>query len=167
VTVVVDKISQKFRNIDTTAKEQLWQVNEGLLTEIEQTQMRIKELKLPPVKKDILKLTDAGLGVGCSNMEARYRDTEMVWTLNSDRVNRVHRARDDSGKSEAEISNACVREALVDGGPVKWKYHEALDYLTKDEIEEFSIDDIKKCEEEAMKKNEWQVAKKCSRKDTT
>lgn len=78
VTVVVDKISQKFRNIDTTAKEQLWQVNEGLLTEIEQTQMRIKELKLPPVKKDILKLTDAGLGVGCSNMEARYRDAEMV-----------------------------------------------------------------------------------------
>ena len=119
VTVVVDKISQKFRNIDTTAKEQLWQVNEGLLTEIEQTQMRIKELKLPPVKKDILKLTDGGPGVGCSNIEARYRDAEMARILNSDRVNRVHRARDDSGQNETERSNACIGEALVDGGPLK------------------------------------------------
>jgi hypothetical protein len=65
----------------------------GLLTEIEQIQMRIKELKLPPVKKDILKLTDAGPGVGCSNIEARYRNAEMARILNSDRVNRLHRAR--------------------------------------------------------------------------
>jgi hypothetical protein len=81
---------------------------EGLRPEIEQTQMRIGELKLPPVKKDILKITDAGPGVGYSNIEARYRDAEMARILNPDRVNRVHRARDDSGQNEDERSNEYI-----------------------------------------------------------
>lgn len=159
VTVVLDSLSEEFQDISTTTKEQLWQMYKGLLTKMEQTQKRIKELKLPPVKSDILKLTDAGPGVGCSNVEVRYRDAEMARILNSDRVNRVHRARDDSGQNEAERSNACIGEALVDGGALKWKYHEALDNLTKEEIEELSLDDIKEREEEAMKRNAWQVAK--------
>jgi hypothetical protein len=41
-----------------------------------------------------------------------------------------------------------------------------LDYLTKDEIEDLSIDDIKKCEEEAIKKC-VASGKRCSIKDTT
>ena len=97
--------------------------------------------------------------MGCSNVEVRYRDAEMARILNSDRVNRVHRARDDSGQNEAERSNACIGETLVDGGPLKWKYHEALDNLTKEDIEELSIDDIKKREEETTEQNAWKVAK--------
>jgi len=31
-------------------------------------------------------------------------------------VNRIHRLRDDSGQNEAERSNGCIGEALVDGG---------------------------------------------------
>lgn len=32
----------------------------------------------------------------------------MARILNSDRVNRIHRARDDNGQNEAERSNACL-----------------------------------------------------------
>ena len=159
VTVVLDSLSEEFQVISTATKEQLWQMYEGLLTKIQQTRKRIKELNIPQVKTDVLKLTDAGPGVGCSNVEVRYRDAEMARILNSDRVNRVHRARDDGGQNEAERSNACIGEVLVDGGPLKWKYHEALDNLTKDDIEKLSIEDIKKREEEAMEKNAWKVAK--------
>ena len=134
-------------------------MHEGLLKEIGQAQKYIKELKLPPVKADILKLTDAGPGVGCSNVEVRFRDAEMARIMRSDRVNRIHRARDDSEQNEAERSKACIGEALVDGGPLKWRYYEAFDNLTKEEIDELSLEDVKKREEEALEKNAWQVVK--------
>lgn len=156
VTVVLDSLSKEFQVISTATKEQLRQMYEDLLTKIEQTQKRIKELNLPHVKTDVLKLTDAGPGVGCSNVEVRYRDAEMARILNSDRVNRVHRARDESGQNEAERANTCIGEALVDGAPLKWKYH--VDNLTKEDIEELSVDDIKK-REEAMEQNAGKVAK--------
>ena len=159
LTVVLDSLSKEFQVISTATKEQLWQMYEDLLTKIEQTQKRIKELNLPHVKTDVLKLTDAGPGMRCINIEVRCRDAEMAKILNSDRVNRVHRARDDSGQNEAERSNACIGEALVDGGPLKWKYHEALDNLTKEDIEELSIHDIKNGEEAMEQQNAWKVAK--------
>lgn len=65
-------------------------------------------MNLPPVYSDILKTTDAGPGVGCSNVEVRFRDLEIARIHDSDRVNRVHRARDDSGQNEAERSNAAI-----------------------------------------------------------
>lgn len=126
---------------------------------MDQVLVCIKELSLPPVKTDILKNTDAGPGVGRSNVEVRYRDVEMARILNSDRENRIHRARGDSGQNEAERSNAYISEALVDGGTMQWKFHDALDGLMQDEIEGLSLDDIKKHEELAMEENAWTIAK--------
>ncbi|KAL9987670.1 hypothetical protein ACROYT_G002015 [Oculina patagonica] len=78
----------------------------------------------------------------------------MARILNSDHVNRIHRARDDSGQNEAERLNACIGEALVDGGAMQWKFHDALDGLTQDEIAALSLNDIKKRDELAMEQNE-------------
>ena len=39
----------------------------------------------------------------------------MARILNSDRINRVHRARDNSGQNEAEQSNASIGESFVMG----------------------------------------------------
>ena len=125
----------------------MWEMFELLLKKIEETMNCIKELKLPPVKPDILTTTDAGPGVGSSNVELEYRDVEMARIVNSDRVNRIHRARDDSGQNEAEQSNACIGEALVDGGAMRWQYYEAFDGLTVEEIHALSLDDVKNREE--------------------
>lgn len=46
---------------------------------------------------DILKIIDVGFGVGCSNVEVCFRDLEIVWIYDFDRVNCVYRVRDDSG----------------------------------------------------------------------
>lgn len=119
----------------------------------------INELKLPPVKSDILKNTDAGPDVRGSNVTVRYSDAEMARILNSDHVNRIHRARDDSGQKKGERSNACIGEALIDGGTMQWKFYDALDGLTQDEIAALSLDDIKKREELATEQNAWTVAR--------
>ena len=87
---------------------------------------------LPQFKSDLLEATDAGLGVGCTNVEVKYK-----------RLNRVHRARNDSGQNEAERSNTSIGEALVDGSALKSDYYGLLDGMDQNEIEKLSIEDIK------------------------
>ena len=70
-----------------------------------------------------------------ADVEVRNRDVEMGRNLNSDCLNGIHRARDDSGQNEAERSNACIADALVDSGALRWKFHDALVGLTQDETE--------------------------------
>lgn len=61
--------------IDITATgEELWQLYGGLQVKMNKVLDCIKELELPPVKTDILKNTDAGPGVGSSNVEVTYSD---------------------------------------------------------------------------------------------
>ena len=157
VVSIIDHLEQDFTNI-TVAGEQLWEVYGVLQRKVEQVLECINELRLPPVKTDIFKNTDAGPDVGSSNVEVSYRDAEMARILNSDLVNRIHRARDDSDQKEAERSNACIGEALVDGGAMQWKFHDALDGLTQVEIAALSLDDIKKRGELAMEQNAWTAA---------
>ena len=115
----------------TSTKNDLWEVYGNFQRKLDNVLNQIAELRLPPTNPDILKATDAGPCVGSKNLEVKYRDAEMARILNSDRVNRIHRARNDSGKNEAERSNACIGKALVDGGSLKWKLYDALDGLTK------------------------------------
>lgn len=97
VVSVIDHLEQDFTEITVTG-EQLWEVYGVLQRKVDHVLKCINELKLPPVKTDILKNTHAGPGVGSSNVEVRYRDAEMARILNSDRVNRIQRARDDRGR---------------------------------------------------------------------
>ena len=56
---------------------QLWTEYEATSAECEKSLQQIKSLNLPLVYSDILKTTDAGPGVGCSNVEVRFRDVEI------------------------------------------------------------------------------------------
>lgn len=51
-------------------------------------------------------LTDAGPGVGVSNMEVKFRDAELARVEGSDYRIRVHRARGDSGQNDTERTNS-------------------------------------------------------------
>lgn len=157
--VVLDTLQQREEDIRGSSNENLWEIYVDLLNKVRKIQQCISELHLPQVRSDVLYNTDAGPGVGCSNIEVKFRDAEVARILNFDRLNRIHRARDDSGQNEAERSNACIGEAIVDGEALKWKYYEALDELENDEIKQLSIDDINKLEENAMERNAWRVAK--------
>ena len=159
VKVVLDTLEERGQGIRGSTKENLWEIYVYLLDKVRKIQQHIAGLNLPKAKRDILFATDTGPGVGCSNIEVRFRDAEVARILNFDRLNRIHRARDDSGQNEAERSNACIGEAIVDGGALKWKYHEALDSLDNEEVRNLSIDELNKLEENAMERNGWCVAK--------
>jgi len=85
----------------------------------------------------------------------------MAIILNSDRVNRIHRARDDSGQNEAKRSNACIGEALVNGGPLMCKYFDAHKMINMPEKEfgKLPLEDILKAEVKAMEEYAWEVSK--------
>ena len=131
-------------NVPATAKESRTNSELHQGTQINMTFLRQLMLVLPSES---------------SNVEVKYRDVEMARIFNFDRVNRIHRARDDSGQNEAERSNACIGEALVDGGTMRWQYYKAFDGLTEEEIQALSLDDVKHREELAMEQKAWRVAK--------
>ena len=81
----------------------LWPFCLEVLNEITRLHGFIDALQLPPPCKDILDLTDAGPGVGVTNLHVRFRDAEIARLHGSDRRNRMHRAR-----NEAERTNAAI-----------------------------------------------------------
>ena len=82
----------------------------------------------------ISELTDAGPGVGVSNLEVKARFVELSEIQCTDRRVRIHRARGDSGQNEAERTNASIGDALVDGGSMKWEYFTPYDGLSEEQI---------------------------------
>jgi len=124
----------------------------------------IERLQLAPWCCDVLKATNAGPGVGVSNLEVRFRDIEIIRIHSSDRaVNRIHRAPGNSGQNEAERSNAAIGDALVDGIVLKWNYYGPLDGLTEDEVKNLSVTDLQKRENDCMEKNAWKVAEEVTK----
>ena len=139
-------------------ENELWEKLENISKDCFDILLRIEKLQLPKMCCNILKATDAGPGVGVSNTEVRFRDVEIARMHSSDLVNRIHRAPGDSGQNEAERSNAAIGDALVDGGAMKWQYFGPFDDLSMEEIENLSITELKKREEECMEKNAWKVS---------
>ena len=86
---------------DVGAGEELWSFCLKIIKTIEDLNQYIKSLKLPPICSDILDLTDAGPGVGVSNLHVRFRDAEIARLHGSNRRNRIHRARNDSGQNDS------------------------------------------------------------------
>ena len=82
----------------------------------------------------LLELTDAVPGVGVSSAESRIRILEKARIHGNEKVLRIHRAREDLGQNEAERLNACIGDALCDGGSLKWQIYETLHGLSEEEV---------------------------------
>lgn len=117
----------------------------------------LEELELPPIKPRWCDLTDAGPGVGVSNLEVRFRDAEMARIWNSDYRIRVHRAREDSGQ-EDERTNAAVGDAVIDGGTIKWDYFQRFDDLSDEEVQNMTLSSYEQYEDNRMERNAWRVS---------
>ena len=77
----------------------------------------IEENGLPDCFRFVSEYTDAGSGVGVSNIEVKIRFTEMCrLSHTSGRRIRFHRAPGDSAQKEAERINPCISDAMADGG---------------------------------------------------
>ena len=97
----------------------------------------LNKLQLPPVKPRWAQLTDAGPGVGVSNILVRFSDAELVRLFNTD-LRECHRSRDDSGQNEAERSNRATGDVVVDGSTIEWEVEKRFRGMTSEEIETMS-----------------------------
>ena len=121
--------------------------------------IKFAELKrLSFVYPYLAEYTDAGPGVGVSNVETKIRFVEMCRLQNSDRQIRIHRAPGDSAQNEAERTNACICDAIVDGGSLEWENFHPLKGLTDEQINQLSIEDLETRERQSAEKNAWHVA---------
>ncbi|CAC5405593.1 unnamed protein product [Mytilus coruscus] len=108
--------------------------------------------------------TDAGPEVGVSNFEVKFRDAEIARLHKSDYRIRVHRSRGDSGQGEAERTNSAIGEALVDGGTINWEHYRRFEDMTKETIENMTLEDYESYEKRRMEKNAWFVTEEiCNR----
>ncbi len=155
----VQSIKEASEEISATSTDpvEFWSQVESLLELSHKTLQFIDQLLLPRLYNYILEATDAGPGVGVSNLEVKYRDIEMARINGWTHLNRVHRAPHDSGQNEAERSNAAIGEALVTGQTIKWNYFHATDGLNTEQIDLLSVEEMKKLEEDAVERNAWRI----------
>ena len=118
----------------------------------------MSEFQLPIVKHMWCDLTDAGPGVGISNVEVRFRDAELCQIYNSDYRIRLHRSRGDSGQGEAERTNSAIGDSIVDGSTIEWDKFKQFEGLSKEAVNSLKVHDFERLEKERMQKNAWFVA---------
>ena len=96
--------------------------------------------------------------MGVNNKDVKFHSAEISILPKTSRRSRVHHARWDSGQGESERTNASVGEAIADGGALKWEYHQPCEGMSKDDIENLSLEEYEKKEEECTELNAWCVA---------
>ena len=117
---LINSIQELLHDVDANTIENahcLWEHLEKVTDLCRAITAFIDNLHLPQLRDYILQANDAGLGIGVSNIEVKYRDEEISRINNWGHMSRIHRAPHDSGQNEAECSNAAIGEALVDGKP--------------------------------------------------
>ena len=135
----------------------LIEIKNCILKSSKQIQVTMRELKLPPVKPRWVKLTDAGPGVGVSNLAVNFRDAELARLFSLDLHERCHRSRDDSGQNEAERTNSAIGDAVVDGSTIEWGHEKRFQGMTSEEIGNFSLQEYEEYEYARMERNAWSV----------
>ena len=74
---------------------------------------------------------------------------------------RIHRAREDSGQNEAERLNACIGDALCDGGSLKWQIYETLHGLSEEEVKSLSTSELGAHSSKVMEKMRGLLLRTC------
>ena len=130
----------------------------SLLRRCEELESKSSAFHFHNVRPIVAEYTDAGPGIGISNIAVKFRFAEMCRIQNSDQRIRLHRDRGDSGGNEAERTNACIGDAHVDGGTIKWQCFESYHGLSSDNIDKMTIDQLETHKESVMEKNAWMCA---------
>ena len=102
-----------------TRQGKFWDVTKDILNDCQQYLNDLDHLRCPKFCCNILKTTDAGPGVGVTNIKVRFRDVEIAGIQSSVHVNRINPASGESAQNEAERTNTSIGDALVDGTALK------------------------------------------------
>ena len=121
----------------------LWEHQEKAVNLSDAAIAFINSLKLLPLCDHTLQATDAGPGVGVTNIEIKYRDTEMSRINSWTHMKMIHRAPHDSGQNEVERSQAAIGEALVDCRELHWENFQPTDLISEEELKTLTVEEMK------------------------
>jgi hypothetical protein len=124
----------------------------------------LHDINLPQVKPRWADITGAGPGVGVSNFEVRFRDTELALIHNSDYRVRIHNSRGSSGDNEAERTNSAIGDSIVDGATIQWEKYPKFHGLTNDMIATLTLVEYEEHEASRMEKNAWFVVEEVQKR---
>ena len=71
---------------------------------------------------------------------------------------RIHRVREDLGQNEVERLNACIGDALCDGGSLERQIYKPLHGLSVDKISSLTNSELETQRKANIEKNAWAVA---------
>ena len=125
--------------------------HETLVCSLQRTVERIDELDLPQQKSRQCIRADSGPGVGYINNEVKFRMAEIARISDADIRIKLHGLRGDSGQNEAEQTNSGVSNAICDGGTIEWETHKRFEGMTKEEIDNLTLEQYNDIEEKRDK----------------
>ena len=125
--------------------------HETLVCSLQRTVERIDELDLPQQKSRQCIRADSGPGVGCSNNEVKFRMVEIACILDADIRITLHGSRGNARQNEAEQTNSGVSNAICDGGTIEWEMHKRFEGMTKEEIDNLTLEQYNDIEEKRDK----------------
>ena len=124
---------------------------ETLVCSLQRTVERIDELDLPQQKSRQCIRADSGPGVGCSNNEVKFRMAKIARLSDADIRITLRGSRGESGQNEAEQTNSGVNNAICDGGTIEWEMHQRFEGMTKEEIDNLTLEQYNDIEEKRDK----------------
>ncbi|XP_065130789.1 uncharacterized protein [Paramisgurnus dabryanus] len=158
VSGVVTAVENAVATLASSSKKNVWDCYKPLIKACQDLLKHLDITPMPMVCPQIIELTDAGPGVGVSNFEVRFRAAEKIRIHSTDLLCRIHRAREDSGQNEAERLNACLGEAICDGGTIQWQIFSETHGLTETEISTMTRLVLEDHAQKMMENNAWAVA---------
>lgn len=112
---------------------------------------------IPPMKSRIHEFTDAGPGVGVTNLDVRLCMAQIIAITDVDYFVRHHLSNGDSSYNEVERCQSYVGDAICDGGPIQWEYKECYEGLSGEQLDGMTLEELEESEHQRMKYNAFKV----------
>lgn len=112
---------------------------------------------IPPMKSRIHEFTDAGPGVGVTNLDVKLSIAQIITITNVDYYIRHHLANGDSSYNEVERCQSYVGDAICDGSPIVWEYKECYDGLSDEQLDQMTLEELEESEHQRMEYNAFKV----------
>ncbi len=151
----IQEIKQIF-TMENITQEAILELYDELCNRLTSVSEGAKMVVGTKLKSDILEMTDKGPGVSIGNKDVKFRIAERVRVQGLDRFGRMHMARDDNGKNEAERSNAAIGNAVCDGGALEWDFFKLFDG-DENKLAQCSPAELKNEEDQVMYKNALKI----------
>ena len=112
---------------------------------------------VPPMKSRVHEFTDAGPGVGVTNLDVKLSIAQIIAITDIDYYIRHHLFNGDSSHNEVERCQSYMGDAICDSGPIMWEYKECYNGLSHEQLDQMTLEELEESEHQRMEYNAFKV----------